>query len=110
MDALSIIDASRTARRVTLSNMQSGKGSARSGWNSWYHCTGSTYGAWVRGDPRGWRAKGHREHVDGDYKRPPPSGKHAALEAESKRLMKRECVVLSREARRAACDAMAASL
>jgi REP element-mobilizing transposase RayT len=64
----------------------------------------------VRGDPRGWRAKGHREHVDGDYKRPPPDGRYAEIEAESKRSMKRERVVLSRAARETACEAIAASL
>lgn len=90
--------------------MRKGKGCGVSGWNSWYHCTGSTYGTWLRGDPRGWRAKGHREHLDGDYKRPPAAGKYAEVEAESRRLMKRERVVLSPAAREAACDAMAASL
>jgi hypothetical protein len=53
----------------------------RAGWNSWHHCTGSTYGAWLRGDPPGWRSKQHREHVDGDYKRPPPAGRYKELEA-----------------------------
>ena len=37
-------------------------------WNHWYHCTAHTYGTWLRGDPRGWRARHHREHVDGDYR------------------------------------------
>jgi hypothetical protein len=84
--------------------------SVKAGWNSWYHCTGSTYGTWVRGDPRGWRAKGHREHVEGDYKRPPPKGEYAKLEVQSKRLMKPQRVVLSREAREAACEGLGRSL
>lgn len=82
----------------------------RAGWNGWYHCTGSTYGCWVRGDARGWRSKGHREHVDGDYKRPPAAGKHARVEAESRRLMKRERVVLTPAAREAAVALLAKSL
>ena len=39
-------------------------------WNDWYHCTTHTYGSWLRGDRRGWRARHHREHVQGDYKNP----------------------------------------
>ena len=35
-------------------------------WRGWYHVTGGTYGSWLPGDPRGWRARGRREHVDGD--------------------------------------------
>jgi hypothetical protein len=41
-------------------------------WNDWYHVVVHVYGSWLRGDPRGWRARHHREHVDGDYKNPPP--------------------------------------
>lgn len=40
-------------------------------WNHWYHCTSSTYGTWLPGDPRGWRTRDHRFHVDGDYKSRP---------------------------------------
>lgn len=36
-------------------------------WNSWYHVTIHVYGSWLRGDPRGWRSRHHREHADGDY-------------------------------------------
>lgn len=68
-------------------------------WRNWYHCTGGTYGAWVRGDPRGWRARHHREHVEGDYKRPPPHGKYLRIEKQSRALMRRERVVLDPEAR-----------
>src|SRR4051812_17125472 len=66
----------------------------RLAWNAWYHCTCNTYGTWLRGDPRGWRARHHREHVEGDYKNPPPKGKHDALYARSKWLMKRDPVHL----------------
>ncbi len=40
----------------------------------WFHLTTHTYGVWLPGDPRGFRTRHHREHVDGDYKNPPPSG------------------------------------
>ena len=63
-------------------------------WNDWYHSTAHTYGTWLRGDPRGWRARHHREHVEGDYKRPPPTGKYDALHEYSKSLMKRDPVKL----------------
>ncbi|NQU23262.1 MAG: hypothetical protein HQ567_18435 [Candidatus Nealsonbacteria bacterium] len=43
-------------------------------WNGWYHVNGHTYGTWLPGDPRGWREKGHKQHVAGDYKNPPPAG------------------------------------
>lgn len=79
-------------------------------WNDWYHVNGHTYGTWLRGDPRGWRARHHREHVEGDYKNPPPPGTYDALHAYSKRLMKRPPVTLSTPARRLACDTIAQSL
>ena len=41
-------------------------------WNNWYHVNGNTYGTWLPGDPRGWRERGHKKHVAGDYKNPPP--------------------------------------
>ena len=55
-------------------------------WNNWFHCTGGTKGTWLRGDPRGWRARHHREHCEGDYKNPPPPGAHRELYELSKRL------------------------
>jgi hypothetical protein len=79
-------------------------------WNNWFHCTGRTYGTWLRGDPRGWRARHHREHVDGDYKNPPPRGKYDAVHALSKRLMKRERVILTPAQRKFACLVMGESL
>lgn len=45
-------------------------------WNGWYHVNGHTYGTWLRGDERGWRARHHREHVEGDYKNPPAPAEH----------------------------------
>ncbi len=51
----------------------------------------------MRGDPRGWRARHHREHVDGDYKHPPPKGKYDELFAQSKALLKRDPVKIKRD-------------
>jgi len=79
-------------------------------WNNWLLCTGSTYGTWLRGDPRGWRARGHREHVEGDYRDPPPAGAHAAARKHSLRLMKRRPIVLKAPARAAACRVMVETL
>lgn len=79
-------------------------------WNHWYHCTTHTYGSWLRGDPRGWRARHHREHVQGDYKKPPPSGKYDALFNYSKSLMKRDPVRIVRELRQFVVDAIVARL
>ncbi|HEX8912687.1 MAG TPA: hypothetical protein VF796_10045 [Humisphaera sp.] len=79
-------------------------------WNNWVHCVGSTYGAWLRGDPRGWRARHHREHVDGDYRSPPPKGVHDQLLARSKALMTRPGVRLSWDARVEVCRAIVQAL
>jgi hypothetical protein len=43
-------------------------------WNHWYHCMGNTFGTWLPGSPKGFRTRHHREHVEGDYKHPPPKG------------------------------------
>ncbi len=45
----------------------------------WFHVILTTYAAWLPGDPRGFRTRDHREHVDGDYKRPPPKGCYDGL-------------------------------
>jgi len=37
----------------------------------WHHVVLTTYGAWLYGDPRGFRTRHHRQHVEGDYKSPP---------------------------------------
>jgi hypothetical protein len=66
-------------------------------WNDWYHVTANTYGTWLRGDPRGWRERHHRKHVDGDYKnRPKPGTGKEELEL-SKELMKRDEVRLGKQ-------------
>ncbi len=79
-------------------------------WNGWYHCMGHTYGSWLRGDERGWRARHHREHVDGDYKRPPAAGAFASQRRLSRALIKRPAVVLTPAQREAACTAIAEKL
>src|SRR5437870_12805250 len=61
----------------------------------WFHITTHTYGAWLYGDPRGFRTRHHREHVEGDYKNPPPPGAYADEFARSQRLLKQERVVLT---------------
>jgi hypothetical protein len=78
-------------------------------WNGWYHLNGNTYGTWIRGDERGWRARHHREHVDGDYKHPPPPEEHAEERNASRKLMG-DAVRLSAEARRVACGVIVESL
>jgi hypothetical protein len=75
-------------------------------WEDWYHGTGHMYGSWLRGDPRGWRSRHHREHVDGDYKNPPPAGKYTDLFNYSKSLMKRDPVRIESELRRFVLDAV----
>jgi len=79
-------------------------------WNNWYHCTIHTYGTWLRGDPRGWRSRHRREHVDGDYNHPPPKGKYDALYEYSKSLMKRDPVRIERELRQFILDAFVEKL
>jgi hypothetical protein len=64
-----------------------------------FHCTEHTYGQWLRGDSRGWRARHHREHVDGDYKNLPPAGMYDRLHAQSRRLMRRPPVEVHRRFR-----------
>ena len=46
-----------------------------------YHIQWNTYGSWLPGDPRGFRTKGHRMHVEGDYRNPPPEGTYDNLHA-----------------------------
>jgi hypothetical protein len=56
----------------------------------WYHIILTTYGAWLYGDPRGFRTRHHREHVAGDYKNPPPLGKYKHREDRSRESLKHE--------------------
>lgn len=61
----------------------------------WFHCILTTYGVWLPGDPRGFRTRHHREHVEGDYKSPPPAGNYAARHARSQLLQKFDTVTLT---------------
>jgi hypothetical protein len=79
-------------------------------WNGWYHIDGHTYGTWLRGDPRGWRARHHREHVEGDYRHPPPAGTYDHLYRLSKQLMKARPVFLNVTQRREAALAIVSML
>lgn len=79
-------------------------------WNGWYHLNGSTYGTWLRGDARGWRARHHREHVEGDYRNPPSEGTYDRLLARSESLLARAPIKLSVQARSVACIAMVEKL
>jgi hypothetical protein len=65
----------------------------------WYHFIATTYGAWLYGDSRGFRTRHHREHVEGDYKNPPPPGKYAEQERRSRESMPEDPVVLPVELR-----------
>jgi hypothetical protein len=66
----------------------------------WYHVTTHTYGAWLYGDPRGFRTRHHREHVEGDYKNPPPKGRYDDKYQRSKDSLKQDPVVLAPHWRR----------
>ena len=79
-------------------------------WQDWYHCVGNTYGSWLPGDPRGWHARKHRQHVDGDYKCPPPRGKYDTLHEHSKGLMLRDEVTLQIDHQQIVLDCLAESL
>ncbi|HEX8877409.1 MAG TPA: hypothetical protein VF777_11710 [Phycisphaerales bacterium] len=78
-------------------------------WRGWYHINGNTYGTWLRGDDRGWRARHHREHVIGDYKNPPPKGLYREQLQISKRLMGSP-VRLGPDSRELACNTLVSSL
>ncbi len=65
----------------------------------WYHIVATTYGAWLYGDERGFRTRHHREHVEGDYKNPPPAGAYDALESRSRASLKQPPVVLPQDLR-----------
>ncbi|HUQ71785.1 MAG TPA: hypothetical protein VM165_19805 [Planctomycetaceae bacterium] len=53
----------------------------------WFHIILSTYGCWLPGDPRGFRTRHHREHVEGDYKHPPPEGLYDQRHQHSRKLL-----------------------
>jgi len=72
-------------------------------WRGWFHVVGSTYGAWLPGDERGFRTRHHREHVQGDYKNR-PTGSREHLHEHARASMKGDAVVFPREVRSAVSD------
>lgn len=46
---------------------------------SWFHVVLTFYGNWLPGDPRGFRTKKHKKHIEGDYKNPPPKDLYKGL-------------------------------
>ena len=76
----------------------------------WYHCTGSLFGNWLPGDPRGWRSRNHRLHVPGDYRQPPNPATFAEIHARSLSLRHKPAVWLSIVQRRVVCRAWGEAL
>jgi hypothetical protein len=60
----------------------------RNDGRQWFHVVISTYGSWLPGDPRGFRALHHRVHVEGDYRNPPPPGSFENFRNNARRTMK----------------------
>lgn len=79
-------------------------------WNNWYHCNGNTYGTWLRGDPRGFRERHHRRHVEGDYRNPPPTGTYDEVLYRSQKLMKQGAIELDASQRTIAANEMVSRL
>ncbi len=71
---------------------------------------GNTYGTWLPGDPRGFRTRHHREHVEGDYRFPPPPGFYDDLFESSKARMRRDAIFLPQELRPTVCRLFADAL
>jgi len=61
-------------------------------WRNWWHLILTTRGAWLPGDPRGFRSRDHRIHSSGDYKNRPPDGEHKKLHGYNKTKAKRPVV------------------
>jgi len=62
---------------------------------SWFHVVLTFYGNWLPGDPRGFRTRHHKKHIEGDYKNPPPKGLYEDLHYFSKESLKQPRMVLS---------------
>jgi hypothetical protein len=60
----------------------------------WFHLIVSTYGSWLPGNPRGFRTWNHHEHVEGDYKNPPPEGEYDLRHIHAKNLQKHDAVII----------------
>ena len=79
-------------------------------WNRWFHCIGGTYGSWLPGDPRGFRTRRHREHVEGDYRNPPPAGIYERQHCCAADRMRSAPVILRPDERRIVCLELARTL
>ncbi len=79
-------------------------------WNFWYHVGSNSKGTWLPGDPRGFRTRHHHEHIEGDYRNPPPIGTHEARFQRSRALLKNPPVILTREQCLVVCRTMAEAL
>jgi hypothetical protein len=79
-------------------------------WHDWYHIICNTYGTWLPGDPRGFRTRHHREHVDGDYKRPPAAGTHDTRWQQAKSMLRRDPIHLDMHQRTVAVTEFVAAL
>lgn len=60
----------------------------------WFHIIVTTYGAWLPGDERGFRTRHRREHIEGDYKNPPPPGKYVRYLERSRQALKQGVVTI----------------
>jgi hypothetical protein len=65
----------------------------------WFHVVLTFHGNWLPGDPRGFRTRKHRDHIEGDYKNPPEPGTYDALFQMSKENLDQEPVLLAMEQR-----------
>lgn len=72
----------------------------------WFHVVLTTYGSWLPGDPRGFRTRHHREHVEGDYKSPPARGLYEGLHQASQRALTSNVVSLTPAERRTVLNAI----
>ncbi len=65
----------------------------------WFHVEFHTFGAWLPGDPRGFRDHDHRIHSSGDYRNPPPAHEHQALNLAVQSALHKDAVRLDRSQR-----------
>ncbi|MCC6681198.1 MAG: hypothetical protein IT445_09900 [Phycisphaeraceae bacterium] len=91
---------------AVVANRKPGNGSCRAldnadtilrmdgAWEDWYHCMANAYGTWLPGDPRGFRTRHHREHLEGDYKQPPPTGRYEQRHHNARQLLRQSQIVL----------------
>src|SRR5882724_4054772 len=76
----------------------------------WFHVILTTYGAWLPGDPRGFRTRHHRDHVEGDYKNPPPAGIYEKFAEKNREALKHDEVSLDWAQRETVGKALKAKL